>query len=136
MGSASHLCPGWHLSGSGPAEGGRPAEGPEETVLRAKYLDYCSARVAEVILQLTADEIYLLAQEAARAAAPEGGISYEEVVRLATERLFSTLALPSFESWTEAYRKDPARFDRELLGLWESELSGSESRGGPSHSSS
>jgi len=124
------------LSGSGPTEGGRPREGSDQALLRAKYLDYCSARVAEVILQLTADEIYLLAQEAARAAEPEGEFSYEEVVRLATERLSTTLSLPSFETWAEAYREDPARFDRELLGLWESEFTGTESSGGnPSGSS-
>ena len=38
---------------------------PEE-VLRAKYLDYCSAQVAEILLLLSPDEMYVLAQDAAQ----------------------------------------------------------------------
>lgn len=44
----------------------------DEAVLRAKYLDWCSARLADHFLQLTPGEIYELAQEAAEAG--EGGI--------------------------------------------------------------
>lgn len=44
----------------------------DEAVLRAKYLDWCSARLADHFLQLTPGEIYELAQEAADAG--EGGI--------------------------------------------------------------
>jgi hypothetical protein len=97
---------------------------PTETVLRAKYLDYCSARVAEVLLHLSPDEMYLLAQDAAREAGRVDAdpLRYDEMVRLATGRLSAGLALPSFEEWAEAYRQDPARFERELLGLWKSEL--------------
>jgi hypothetical protein len=103
----------------------------QSAVLRAKYLDYCSARVAEVLLGLTADEIYVLAQEAARTASgPLESFSYEEVVRLATARLSEKLSLPAFETWAEAYREDPARFDRELIGLWESELRAPRESGG------
>ena len=42
--------------------------GPEksERILRAKYLDWCSARVAESFLALTPDEIYQLAEVATR----------------------------------------------------------------------
>jgi hypothetical protein len=36
-----------------------------ERILRAKYLDWCSARVAERFLALTPDEIYELAEVAA-----------------------------------------------------------------------
>jgi hypothetical protein len=36
-----------------------------ERVLRAKYLDWCSARVAESFLALSPDEIYQLAENAA-----------------------------------------------------------------------
>lgn len=40
--------------------------GPDnsERILRAKYLDWCSARVAESFLALTPDEIYQLAEAA------------------------------------------------------------------------
>lgn len=105
---------------------------PSEAVLRAKYLDYCSARVAEVLLRLSPDEIYLLAQDAAR----DGGrgdadsLSYDEMVRLATDRLSARLVLPPFKEWVEAYRSDPSRIEMDLLGLWRSELGeGSESGG-------
>lgn len=91
-----------------------------EAVLRAKYLDYCSARVAEVLLGLTADEIYLLAEEVARESRADEvpTDSYERSVRLATEHLLGTLPIPPFETWVVAYREDPERFDQELLGLW------------------
>lgn len=50
-----------------PSESGIMA-GPDrsERILRAKYLDWCSARVAESFLALTPDEIYQLAEAATR----------------------------------------------------------------------
>ena len=95
-----------------------------DPVLRAKYLDYCSARVAEVLLGLTADEMYLLAQEVAgeSAQADEDLPSFNTIVHLATERITRDLALPDFPDWVEAYAKDPERFEQELLGLWEADL--------------
>jgi hypothetical protein len=97
-----------------------------DPLLRSKYLDYCSAKVAEVLLALSPDEMFLLAQEAAGdapfpAADPPG---YDEVVRLATEHLRSRLGLPTFEAFVHAYRQDPERFDREMLGLWQTEAEG------------
>lgn len=94
-------------------------EEPEE-ILRGKYLDYCSARVADILLRLSPDEIYLLAQEAAR----ESGLPLEEagfarMVILAMERVSHRLALPSFETWRREYLLDPGRFEGDLLGLWE-----------------
>jgi hypothetical protein len=105
--------------GAGPA----PEDG-EESVLRRKYLDYCSARLAEVLLRLSADEMYVLADAAAREAGigDARSLSYDRIVRLATERLSRQTDLPTFEQWTEAYRKDPDRFEGDLLGLWESDL--------------
>ncbi len=97
-------------------------EGESTKVLRAKYDDYCSARVAEVLLALTPDDMYLLAQRAAQEAATSESLSYEEMVELATERVTGKLSLPSFEVWVQQYREDPSRFDAELLGLWESEI--------------
>ena len=40
---------------------------PEE-VLRAKYLDFCSAQVADILLLLSPDEMFVLAQDASREA--------------------------------------------------------------------
>jgi hypothetical protein len=97
--------------------------GEDEGVLRAKYLDFCSARVAEALLSLTPDEMYLLAEEAARdARVPhEVPFGYDDIVRLATERISRRLDLPSFEAFVEAYRQNPDTFDREMLGLWQSD---------------
>ncbi len=45
-----------------------------EKVLRAKYLDYCSAQVADILLLLSPDEMYVLAQDAARLEATHGDL--------------------------------------------------------------
>ncbi len=103
-------------------ESGSPEDA--DPVLRAKYLDFCSARVAEVLLALSPDEMFVLAEDAARASGTDlGGASpgYDEIVRLATARLSRQLGLPSFEAFADAYRRDPAAFDREMLGLWQSD---------------
>jgi hypothetical protein len=94
---------------------------PVDPVLRAKYLDYCSARVAEVLVRLSADEMYVLAQEVAQDSRLEPGdfLSYDEIVRLATWRLSQTIPLPTVHEFGEAYREDPERFEQEMLGLWE-----------------
>jgi hypothetical protein len=102
-----------------------PREGDGELakrVLRAKYLDYCSSQVAEHLLRLSPDEIYVLAQEALRAYGRESEPSYEQMVRLATEGVSQRLTLPLFEQWADEYERDPARYDDQLIGLWESEL--------------
>jgi hypothetical protein len=53
--------------------------GSGEGTLRAKYLDWCSARLAERFLDLSPEEIYALARpdvvDAVEAAAPEPGTS-------------------------------------------------------------
>jgi len=92
-----------------------------DPVVRAKYLDYCSARVAETLLLMSPDEIFLLAQDASRDD-PSASLSYDDIVQLATGLISRKLDLPRFESWAEAYRSDPTQFEHELLGLWESEL--------------
>lgn len=97
--------------------------GVPDEILRAKYLDYCSARMVEVLLGLSADEMYVLAEDAARDAGldePEP-LSYDRIVRLATERLSRKVALPSFATWVTAYGEDPTRFENELMGLWRSQ---------------
>jgi hypothetical protein len=93
-----------------------------ERVLRAKYLDYCSSQVAEHLLLLSPDEIYVLAQEALRKGGQKTEPSYEQMVRLATEGVAQRLTLPPFEQWADEYKRDPARYDDQLIGLWESEL--------------
>ena len=93
-----------------------------ERVLRAKYLDYCSSQVAEHLLRLSPDEIYVLAQEALRAGGRGSEPSYEQMVRLATEGVAQRLTLPPFEQWADEYKRDPTKYDDQLIGLWESEL--------------
>ena len=106
----------------------RPKETPEgdrdnaERVLRAKYLDYCSSQIAGHLVLLSPDEIYVLAQEAHRVGGRKSEPSYEQMVRLATEGVAQRLTLPTFEQWADEYKRDPARYDEQLLGLWESEL--------------
>jgi hypothetical protein len=100
-------------------------KGPEsDAVLRAKYLDYCSAQVADILLLLSPDEMFVLAQDAAREARVGPDLSYEQIVDLATGRVSRKLALPEFEDWVREYEADPGRFEEELIGLWESDLSG------------
>jgi hypothetical protein len=101
-----------------------------DPILRAKYLDYCSARVAEALLRLTADEMYLLGQEVA--GGPKGAdadvLSFGAIVRLATERLTEGLSLPDFPEWVRQYRKNPQKFEQEMIGLWETDLKTSDHR--------
>ncbi|HEX7090708.1 MAG TPA: hypothetical protein VF192_11280 [Longimicrobiales bacterium] len=54
------------------------AEPADEKILRAKYLDWCSAQVADRFLQLTPDEIYQLAHGAP---AGSGGIGSNRALR-------------------------------------------------------
>ena len=98
-------------------------EDEDRTVLRAKYLDYCSAQVADLLLYLSPDEIYLLAEKARRAEAGEVGPgSYLEMMQTATAWLSKRVSLPSFEDWLVDYRANPEHYETYLMGLWESEL--------------
>jgi len=90
-------------------------------VLRAKYLDYCSARMADTLLSLDPTEIYTLAEDEARSVGRPSPTSYGDAVALATGRVRDQLDLPDFEMWAAAYLEDPARFDPLLMGLWKSE---------------
>ena len=92
-------------------------------VLRAKYRDYCSARLADALLALHPEEIYTLAQAEADAESQAVPQSYNEAIRLATQRIRGDLDLPNFESWMEDYQRHPERYDPHLLGLWKSEES-------------
>ena len=97
-------------------EGVTPAE---ERVLRAKYLDFCSARLAEIFLSLSDERIFVLVEEAAR----EGRLnvaelSFDQMVKLVTEKLRASVPLPDFETWAREYRSEPERYEPYLMGLW------------------
>ncbi len=92
-----------------------------ESVLRAKYRDYCSARVADALLSLSPEEIFALAEAQAREADRLAPSSYNDAIRLATGKIRDRLKLPEYEAWTAQYLKDPGRFDPYLMGLWKSE---------------
>lgn len=122
-----------------------------ERILRAKYLDWCSARVADRFLALTPDEIYQLAETATHGrplAHPVASLSsifapsdleldwrnpidsntatseaepYRGLVAKVTEVLADRIGLPTFEEWSAAYQESPEDFDGDLLGFWKEE---------------
>jgi hypothetical protein len=99
-------------------------------VLRAKYLDWCSAQVADHFLALSPDEIFELAERAApddqgivgrslSASGPDDSLSsYRSMVERVTEVLTQQLDLPDYDAWLDLYRADPAGVEAELLGFW------------------
>jgi hypothetical protein len=100
-------------------------------VLRAKYLDWCSAQVADHFLALSPDEIFELAERASRegGATPDRGgsasaegadelSSYRAVVARVTEVLTLQLELPTFDEWMELYRSNRESVEARLLGFW------------------
>ena len=103
-----------------------------DEILRAKYVEYCSAQLADLLLYLSPDEIYLLAEKAAR----EGGAptplerSYSTLVQQATRHLANRVSLPPFEVWLEDYRQHRDRYEAYFMGLWESDLAGDPPRNG------
>ena len=102
-------------------DGGKTGSEEPPHVLRAKYHDYCSAQVADLLVYMSPDEIYLLAHRAYRETGGEGEISYVEMVRVATDWLSKRIALPPFDVWLEDYTAHPERYDEYFMGLWESE---------------
>lgn len=102
--------------------GERGVDQPLE-LLRAKYLDYCSAQIADLLVYLSADEIYLIAHRA-RSGEPaaSGSLGYAEMVQVATEWLARRIALPPFDVWVDDYVDNPGRYDDYLMGLWRAEL--------------
>lgn len=109
-------------------------------VLRSKYHDWCSARVADRFAELSPEEIYQLAHapqevaeatmrgrargEAEASASRDADVfslgdeGYSELVRRVTEVLATSIDLPSFEEWLDDYRREPERYDQEMLGFW------------------
>ena len=101
---------------------GRSGSDEPLEVLQAKYLDYCSAQVADLLLYLSPDEIYLLAQRAHAEAGGEGDLSYAEMVRIATDWLSRKVSLPPFDVWLSDYRAHPDLYADYFMGLWASEV--------------
>jgi hypothetical protein len=101
---------------------GRSSPDEPLDVLQAKYLDYCSAQVADLLLYLSPDEIYLLAQRAHREEGGQAEFTYVEMVRIATDWLSQKVSLPPFDVWLADYRAHPTRYEEYFMGLWESEL--------------
>lgn len=101
----------------------RPLEGlsPDLSVLRAKYLDYCSAQIADLIVLLSPDDIYVVAERATRESGGTYSGHYGDAVRCATQWISDRLALPPFEVWIEDYQAHPQRYEDYLLGLWQGE---------------
>ena len=93
----------------------------DDPVLRAKYRDYCSARVADALLALSMDEVYALAQSEARATGQAVPDAFHDRVSLATGKIRERLDLPEYDAWVLLYREDPQAFEPFLMGFWESE---------------
>jgi hypothetical protein len=91
-----------------------------DDVLTAKYLDYCSARLAEVFLSLSAERVYGLVEEAAaEARLNPADLGFRRMVKLVTDKLTASVPLPDLEEWAAEYRAHPERYDPYLLGFWE-----------------
>lgn len=104
---------------------------PSDGDLRFRYLDWCSARVAERFQELSLDEIWERAQLAERSlqrqslppaslpspSAPPENPGYLDLVRLLSVQLADELGLPSFEEWSEEYQRDPHAFHGEMIGF-------------------
>ncbi len=120
----------WHQTrGGGPVEeggsmarqsgkSGKPGSEPEE-VLRAKYLDYCSARVCDVFMELEEEQVFELARLAEKkSGAKQGALNFRDLAALLVEQLLGDMSLPDFETWVKDYRRDPEAYEPHLLGLW------------------
>ena len=105
-------------------EGGRQPDeaGSEDSVelLRAKYLDYCSAQLADLLLYLSPDEIFVLSEKVSRSDPGAATAGYSRMVQVATAWLADRVSLPTFEDWVRDYEARPEFYDRSLMGLWES----------------
>jgi len=91
-------------------------------LLRAKYLDYCSAQLAELLLYLSPDEIFVLSRRVSDQDEDAASPGWDRMVELATDWLAERVALPPFETWAESYLEDPERYEADFIGLWESGL--------------
>ncbi len=111
-------------AGTGAHSSRRAPDGASLAVLRAKHRDYCSARVFRIIQRMSPDEMFVFVKDLVRDSGGPGELSYDEMVRLATTKIYAEEELPSFEDWVEQYRDNPEHFDAVLLDLWRSEERG------------
>ncbi len=88
----------------------------DDQVLRAKYLDWCSARVADRLFRLPPEQIY----ELTRTLGDEGepGADFRAIVGRLTEALTRELGLPGFDEWTRQYETSPQQFEADMIGFW------------------
>ncbi len=106
-------------AGSGEQGHGHGTGADSEDVLWAKYLDYCSARICDVFMELEEERVFELARTAEQElGGSQGSLSFREVTALLVDKLLDDLSLPDFEDWAESYRENPERYDPHLLGLW------------------
>jgi hypothetical protein len=92
-----------------------------EEVLRAKYLDYCSARVCDVFMELEEERVFELARAVEdKIGLTQGRLTFRDLAALLVEKLLGDMALPEFEAWAEEYKASPEKYDPYLLGLWKS----------------
>lgn len=87
-------------------------------LLRAKYLDYCSAQLADLLLYLTPDEIFVLSEEVSSQSPERSRRGYDRIVEVAMTWLAERVTLPPFEIWVEDYRRHPERYEEYLMGFW------------------
>lgn len=84
--------------------------------VRARYLDYCAARISEVFLSLSDERTYQLMEEAARDADLEiGSLGFPEMMDLVTQRLRRSVPLPEYDDWLREYNESPEAFDHLFL---------------------
>jgi hypothetical protein len=96
------------------------------TELQARYFDWCSARIAERLVQLSPEEIWHRAAVLSEArelfvwedeqrgtAFPPGNAFFS--ARILAHIFAQELDLPRFEDWATEYRANPERFDQEIV---------------------
>ena len=94
-------------------------EPPSESEVRAKYLEYCSARISEVFLSLSDERTYQFLEEAASEAGLDlASLGFQEKMRIVSAKLRDSIPLPAFADWAAEYREHPERFEPILIGLW------------------
>jgi hypothetical protein len=84
---------------------------PPDERSRARYLEYCAARISEVFISLSDERTYQLMEEAAAEAGLEiGSLGFSEMMDLVTKRLRKSVPLPEFDEWWREYQDAPERF--------------------------
>ncbi|UCF20156.1 MAG: hypothetical protein JSU87_01745 [Gemmatimonadota bacterium] len=110
---------------SGKGELGKSRKGvaePDE-VLRAKYIDYCSARVCDLFMEIDEERVYELASALeTKRGAEHGALNVKDLAILLVDQLMSDMSLPDLATWVEDYRRNPEQYDPFLLGLWKASV--------------